>query len=166
VNESTSYKPEAPLLTAEDIKGMTESVNVHQFNKKAIRHTRSLGDCLGLSTIGVHLVRLEPGNESTQFHFHHCDEEFIYILEGSGVAEIGDEEYRVSAGDFMGFCQASLPHSMHNPNSEDLVYLMGGSRSKVDICDYPRINRRMYRFNGQKKYVDMENLHDVPEIKK
>ena len=156
-------KKPIPLLTAHDIENMDESVNIHQFNDKAIRHTRSLGDSLGLSTIGIHLVRLEQGYESTQFHFHHCDEEFIYILSGSGVAEIGDAEYKVSAGDFMGFCQHSLPHSLCNPNIEDLVYLMGGSRNEIDICDYPRINRRMYRVKGEKRYVDMEHLHDAPE---
>ncbi len=155
-------KRSIPLLTAHDIENMDESVNIHQFNDKAIRHTRSLGDSLGLSTIGVHLVRLEQGYESTQFHFHHCDEEFIYILSGSGVAEIGDAEYKVSAGDFMGFCQQSLPHSLRNPNVEDLVYLMGGSRNEIDICDYPRINRRMYRVKGEKRYVDLDHLHDVP----
>ena len=56
-----------------------------------MRHTRSLGDQLGLTDLGVHLVRVEPGHDSTQFHFHHQDEEFLYILEGSGIAEIGDE---------------------------------------------------------------------------
>ena len=144
---------------------MDESINIHHFNDNAIRHTRSLGDSLGLTTIGVHLVRLEKGHESTQLHFHHCDEEFIYILSGSGVAELGDREYQVSAGDFMGFRQRSLPHSLLNPNSEDLVYLMGGSRCEIDICDYPRIRRRMYRVRGEKKYLDLEHLHDIPRKK-
>ena len=164
MNEKSSKKP-LPLLTAHDIGNMPESVNIHQFNDNAVRHSRSLGDHLGLSTIGIHLVRLEQGHESTQFHFHHCDEEFIYILSGSGVAEIGDVEYEISVGDFMGFCQQSLPHSLRNPNSEDLVYLMGGSRSEIDICDYPRINRRLYRVKGKKEYVDMEHLHNVPDKK-
>ena len=154
-----------PLLTASDIEKMDEAINIHQFNDKAVRHTRSLGDHLGLSTIGIHLVRLEQGFESTQFHFHHCDEEFIYILSGSGIAEIGDEEYKISTGDFMGFCQQSLPHSLRNPNSSDLVYLMGGSRNEIDVCDYPRINRRMYRVKGEKSYVDLEHLHHVHEKK-
>jgi len=154
-----------PLLRALDIESMTESVNVHQFNNKAIRHTRSLGDKLGLSTLGFHLVRLKAGDESTEFHLHHMDEEFVYILSGSGVAEIGDEFHEVGAGDFMGFRQGSLPHTMRNPNDEDLVYIMGGTRSDFDICDYPRLNRRMYRVDGIKKYVAMDDLHDVQQTK-
>ena len=66
-----------PLLKAAAIATMEESRNVHPFNEKAIRHTRSIGDLLGLSQIGIHLVRLESGNESTQFHFHHCDSLYL-----------------------------------------------------------------------------------------
>jgi uncharacterized cupin superfamily protein len=161
-----SQSNKTPLLKASEIEGLKEFINIHQFNDKAIRHTRSLGDDTGLTTLGVHLVRLEQGNESTQFHSHQCDEEFIYILSGSGVAEIGDGEYEVGAGDFMGFGKNSAPHNMRNPNKEDLVYLMGGNRSEIDVCDYPRINRRMYRVRGSKEYVDLENLHNVPSSKK
>ena len=150
-----------PSLTAKDIREMDEVPNRHQFNDKAIRHTRSLTDRLGLSDLGVHLVRVEPGHDSTQFHFHHQDEEFLYILEGTGIAELGDEQVRVGAGDFLAFAKHSLPHNLHNDSDADLVYLMGGTRSDIDICDYPRINRRMYREHGTKTYTDMDDLHDV-----
>ena len=154
-----------PLLAAKDIAALPEKVNVHQFNANAIRHTRSLGDLLGLTDIGIHLVRLEQGNASTQFHFHHIDEEFVYILSGRGIAEIGNDRHEIGPGDFMGFRRESLPHSMSNPHAEDLVYLMGGNRNAIDICDYPRIGRRMYRVDGIKQYVDLENLHDVGKPK-
>ncbi|MBO6554996.1 MAG: cupin domain-containing protein [Pseudomonadales bacterium] len=150
-----------PLLTAKDIGEMNEVPNRHQFNDNAIRHTRSLTDQLGLSDLGVHLVRVEPGHDSTQFHFHHQDEEFLYILEGTGIAELGDEQVRVAAGDFLAFAKHSLPHNLHNDSDADLVYLMGGTRSNIDICDYPRINRRMYREDGTKTFSDMDDLHDV-----
>ncbi|MCB1645490.1 MAG: cupin domain-containing protein, partial [Pseudomonadales bacterium] len=114
-----------PLLKAAAIAALPETVNVHQFNANAIRHTRSLGDLLGLEKIGIHLVRVETGHDSTQFHTHHCDEEFLYILSGRGIAEIGNESVAVTAGDFMGFSTHSLPHNLHNPYPEDLVYLMG-----------------------------------------
>ena len=150
-----------PLLTAGQIENLPETAHQHQFNDNAVRHTRSIGDLLGLSDIGVHLVRLETGHDSTQFHFHHVDEEFIYILSGRGIAEIGDEAHEVGPGDFMGFTSFSLPHNMRNPFDEDLVYLMGGTRSTIDVCDYPRIRRRMYREHGVKQYVELEDLHEV-----
>lgn len=151
-----------PLLTAEQIGNLDETTRRHQFNDNAVRHTRALTDALGLQHIGVHLVRLEKGHDSTQFHFHHTDEEFIYILSGRGIAEIGDDRREIAAGDFMAFGQHSLPHGMHNPFDEDLVYLMGGSRNPIDVCDYPRIGLRMYREHGVKQYVELEHLHEVP----
>ena len=154
-------KPPHPLLSAQDISGLDETVNTHQFNPNAVRHTRSLGDLVGLSHIGVHLVRLEPGHDSTQFHTHHCDEEFLYILSGRGIAEIGDSRHEVGPGDFMGFTVDSLAHNLSNPYAEDLVYLMSGERNKIDICDYPRIKRRMLRVDGKKQYTEWDDIHDV-----
>ncbi|MBT7173673.1 MAG: cupin, partial [Gammaproteobacteria bacterium] len=58
-----------PLLTAKAISETGEVKHVHQFNTNAIRHTRSIGDILGLEHLGVHLVRIAPGNDTTQFHF-------------------------------------------------------------------------------------------------
>jgi uncharacterized cupin superfamily protein len=150
-----------PLLRAKNIAELPEAVRVHQFNENGIRNTRSIGDLLGLTTLGVHLVRVEPGHDSTQFHTHHEDEEFLFILSGNGVAEIGDEKYEIGAGDFMAFGKHSLPHSLHNSSSEDLIYLMGGTRSDIDVCDYPRIGRRMYRIHGEKQFVEISQLRDV-----
>jgi len=150
-----------PLIDAATIEALEETKHVHQFNDNAIRHTRSLGDIVGMTQLGVHLVRLESGFESTQYHSHQCDEEFLYIISGHGIAEIGDAEHEVGAGDFMGFTKNSPAHSLRNPYTEDLVYLMSGERNRIDICDYPRIQRRMYRVDGKKQYVDLENLHDV-----
>ena len=40
---------------------------------------------------GERVVRLTPGKDSTTHHYHDADEEFIYVLEGSGRARIGDQ---------------------------------------------------------------------------
>ena len=154
-----------PLLNAKDIEAMEETVRVHQFNDNGIRHTKSIGDALGLTTLGIHLVRVEPGHDSTQFHCHHEDEEFLYILSGKGLADIGDEQIEIEAGDFMAFKKHSLPHSLHNSSDQDLVYLMGGTRSDIDVCDYPRIGRRMYRIHGEKQFVEISQLRDVDSQK-
>jgi uncharacterized cupin superfamily protein len=145
-----------PLLTAAAIAALPESTFVHPLNPKAIRHGRSLGDAVGFEHIGVHLVRVEPGHDSTQYHVHQAEEEFIYILSGRGLAEIGDETLEVGPGDFMGFAAGGLAHSLSNPFENDLVYLVGGMRLEFDICDYPRVNTRLYRRGDQREYVDLE----------
>ncbi|PZV09993.1 MAG: cupin [Leptolyngbya sp.] len=144
-----------PLLTAEAIAALPESTFVHPLNPKAIRHGRSLGDAVGFEHIGVHLVRVKPGHDSTQCHVHQAEEEFIYILSGQGLATIGDETVEVGPGDFMGFAAGGLAHGLTNPFTEDLVYLVGGMRLEFDICDYPKVNTRMYRRGDQRDYVDL-----------
>ncbi|MBD2106986.1 cupin domain-containing protein [Nodosilinea sp. FACHB-13] len=144
-----------PLLTADAIAALPESTFVHPLNPRAIRHGRSLGDAVGFEHIGVHLVRVEPGHDSTQYHVHQAEEEFIYILSGRGLAEIGDETMEVGPGDFMGFAAGGLAHGLSNPFTEDLVYLVGGMRLEFDICDYPKVNTRLYRRGDQRDYVDL-----------
>ncbi len=154
MTDQTSRKP--ALLRAADIAAMPEKKFVHALNARAIRYTKSLGDAAGLQTLGVHLVRVRPGDDSTVYHYHHQDEEWVYILSGRGVAEIGDRTVDVGPGDFMGFVAGSESHLMRNPNSEDLVYLVGGNRWPVDVCDYPRIAKRRYRVDGENQYVDLD----------
>lgn len=146
------------LLTAKNIRDQEEKRFVHPLNPKAVRHGKSLGDLTGLQNIGVHQVRLEPGDESTQYHFHYQEEEFVYILSGKGTLEVGDESYEVGPGDFMGFPAPSPPHVMTNTFEVDLVYLMGGQRLPYDVTDYPRIKKRLYRQDGEKKLVDFDQL--------
>ena len=150
-----------PLLRAAEIQAIPEEARVHALDPTSVRHTRSLGDAVGLATIGVHLVRLKSGKTSSVYHFHHHDEEWIYILSGRGMAEIGDEKSEVGPGDFMGFVAGSLPHSLTNPNPEDLVYLVGGNRLPFDVCDYPRIRKRRYRVNGKSEFVSWESLEEA-----
>jgi uncharacterized cupin superfamily protein len=151
-----------PLLTSKDIEALPEEARIHALDPASVRHTRSLGDAAGLGTIGIHLVRLEQGRTSSVHHFHHHDEEWLYVLSGRGVAEIGDEKFNVGAGDFMGFVAGSLPHSLVNPNAEDLVYLVGGNRLPFDVCDYPRIRMRRYRTKGVNEYVSWDALQKQP----
>ena len=151
------------LLRARDVQALPEEARKHNLNPALIRHTRSLGDAVGLETIGVHLVRLENGDTSSVHHYHHQDEEWIYVLSRRGIAEIGDEKHEVATGDFMGFVAGSQPHSLHNPNQEYLVYLVGGNRWSFDVCDYPRMGKRRYRINGKSFYVDADVLEKAGE---
>ncbi len=159
-----SAKP--ALLPDARIRSLKENKFVHFLNPGAIRYTRSLGDATGLQSLGVHLVRLQTGDASTEFHFHHQDEEWVYILSGRGIAEIGNKKYSIGAGDFMGFVAGSEPHAMRNPNKRDLVYLVGGNRWPMDVCDYPRIGKRRYRENGDNVYLDLSALTAVKRVRK
>jgi uncharacterized cupin superfamily protein len=148
------------LLSAAEIAALPELRRQHPLNTNGVRMTRTLGVPAGLTRIGLHLVRLEPGRESTQHHFHDADEEFIYILSGHGVACIGEERFDVGPGDFMGFPAPSPAHSLENPYDQDLIYLMGGERNPVDLVHYPRIGRTLIKSHGTRRWVDGADLHE------
>ena len=153
--------PKDYILTKSDIDAIPETKHVHQFNENAIRHTVSLSDIVGLNAFGLHLVRVEPGDETTQHHYHEESDEFIYVLSGELSLRYGDERYPLSAGDFVGFPAHGAAHSMRNDSDSDATYLMGGSRPPIDICNYPDINRKMYTIHGKKEFVDLEDLGKV-----
>jgi uncharacterized cupin superfamily protein len=154
----TTKKPPFPLLKASVIESMQEIRRVHRLNPRAVRNGKSLGDAVGMTDMGIHLVRIKSGDETTEFHTHYCEEEFLFILSGRGVAEIGKRKLKVGAGDFMGFTAGSLPHAMSNPHKEDLVYLMGGTRRPIDVSDYPRVGIRAYRFAGKRNTVKFKDI--------
>jgi len=83
--------------------------------------SRPLGDVVGLSKIGIHLVRIEPGDETTQYHNHECSDEFVYILSGSASLELDESFYNLEAGDFVGFPANGSAHSMTNSGDCDPV---------------------------------------------
>lgn len=150
------------LLRSQDIAALPVQRVQHQFNDNALRLTRSLSTLVGMQRLGLHLVTLEPGRDSTTHHYHDADEEFILILTGTGIAKIGADVFDIGPGDFMGFPAPSPAHSLHNNSDTDLVYLMGGECAAVDVVHYPDIARSMVKSHGNRRYSDWTDIHDVP----
>lgn len=147
------------LIRAAEINALPEQRHVHQFNDRAVRMTRTLGTLASLERIGIHLVRLPPGHDSTQLHSHSADEEFIYILEGRAIAEISDLQSEVGPGDFIGLPVPSPAHNLHNSFDEDCCYLVGGERNPLDVVDYPRIRRSMLKH--PRRWVDWDDFNEI-----
>ena len=118
----------------------------HPWNPNSEASGTRLSSLVGLSRVGVNRIRVPAGTESFVFHSHHREEEWVYVLSGRGVMEIGDEEMEVAAGDFVGFPAPQVAHHLRNPSDdEDLVYLVGGEVLDVDVADFPRLGKRMVR---------------------
>lgn len=109
--------------------------------------------------VAVHRVRLAAGRESTVLHSHLASSEWIYILKGEvtlvlartivndpeeltpGPAEsVVYDEAILKAGDFAGFpagpSAERWAHTLRAGNDE-VEYLLGGDRKKVDVITYP-----------------------------
>jgi uncharacterized cupin superfamily protein len=132
------------LLRAREIAEQ-EATFSHPWNPNSSITGTQMSRLVGLKRVGVSLAKIPPGKESFIYHAHDREEEWIYIISGRGIAEIDDEEFEVSAGDFMGFPTPSVAHHLRNPFDEELVYLMGGENLDVEIADFPRLGKRMLR---------------------
>ncbi|MBD2365318.1 cupin domain-containing protein [Anabaena minutissima FACHB-250] len=148
--------PKPSLLKASDIAAISEFEFHHPLNSNSEVYLRSLSRATNLNRIGVTLARIPPGKESFIYHAHSNEEEWIYILSGRGIAEIGDAEYEVAPGDFMGFGLPQEAHHLCNPFDEELVYLVGGEKVPLDIGVFPRHGKRAIR-DGDKAYLVEES---------
>lgn len=131
-------------LSGNEIDAMPEAHIRHPWNPKSDVYLKRLSAIAGLSRLSLSIARVPPGKESFLYHRHERDEEFIFILAGRGRAEIGDETLDVGPGDFMGFPAPGGPaHHLINSHDEDLVYLMGGESSGLDVGVFPKEGRRL-----------------------
>jgi uncharacterized cupin superfamily protein len=116
----------------------------HPWNPNSDVTVKPLSGVAGLARVVLSLSRVPPGKESFLYHSHEREEEFLYILSGHGRAEIDGKFYEVGPGDFMGFTAPGPAHHLVNTSaSEDLVYLMGGERTNLEIGHFPRLGRKM-----------------------
>lgn len=139
---------ETYLLTAEDIAAMDGLDKTHFLNPGARRVNKSLGDATGLTGLGIHIIEVAPGSETTEYHMHYYEDEAVYILAGTATAEIGDTEHTVKSGDFIGYRKGGLPHTIRNTGQDLLRCLVIGQRLDQDVGDYPRQGKRIYRNEG------------------
>ena len=148
------------ILKAKDIEGMEGERRIHFLNPNADRMRKSLGDAVGLNNIGVHLVYVEPGKDTTEYHKHYYEEECIYVLSGEGTLVIEGEPFPFGKGDFVGFPANTAAHSLKNTGSKTLVCLVMGQRLEQDVADYPNQGKRLYRNSGEWNLVDLDTVVD------
>jgi len=106
------------------------------------RRRWKLGDAAGLTQFGVNLLRLPPGQWSSQRHWHTAEDEFVYVLEGQVVLVTDAGEEVLRPGDCAGF-KAGEPngHHVQNRSGREAVLLEIGSRRPGDDgADYPDID--------------------------
>ena len=141
-------KPYPHIVRSGAIK-QAEGTFSHPWNPHSEITGSHLSQLGGLQRTGVSLARLAPGKESFAYHAHHREEEWIYILSGSGVAHIDGADYALEAGDFVAFPTPSAAHLLANRGEADLVYLMGGENKAHDVADFPTLDRRMVKLDGE-----------------
>ncbi len=109
------------LLKASAIAAMEGRRKSHLVNPNAVRSAKFIGDATGLSNLGVHLMTVLPGHESTEYHRHLYEEQCFYILSGNGTAVIDEQHYDIACGDFLGFAPRRAAHTFINTGDEEVL---------------------------------------------
>lgn len=149
------------LLKREEIENLEGVAKTHFLNKNACRVNKSLGDLTGLTGFGFHLIEVQPGHESTEYHKHYHEDECVYVLEGTAEARVGKERHLVRAGDFLGYRAGGEPHTLRNTGDVVLKCIVVGERREHDVGDYPDLGKRIYRQKGLPwNLVDMQNIEE------
>ena len=147
------------LLRAADIAAKA-GTHSHPWNPKSEIKGVQLARLAGLKRIGVSLATIPPGKESFVYHSHEREEEWLYILSGTGTAEIDGEDYAVGPGDFIGFPAPSVAHHLRNSGNEDLVYLMGGENLDAEIATFPKLGKKMVRVGDKVEIYDLDDAQE------
>jgi len=148
------------VVKAAQINEMEGLAKAHFLNPNARRLNKSLGDLTGLTGLGFHIIEVEPGCETTEYHVHYYEDECVFVLAGEATAVIGEAEHSIGPGDFIGYRKGGLAHSIRNTGRDVLRCIVVGERLAHDVGDYPRQGKRIYRNAGLEW-----NLVDLDAIK-
>ena len=149
-------KPSLNLMRAADIAANAQEFS-HPWNPQSLMRGTQLARGVGLKRTGVNYMRVPAGKESYVYHSHRHEEEWMYVLSGTGIALIDGAEYPIGPGDFMGFPTPSVAHLLRSTGPEDLVYLAGGENRDFEIAEFPTLGRRMVRSGQQVDVYDVDD---------
>ena len=114
--------------------------------------TGDLGKSVGSERIYIHLDTIPPGAFSTTYHSHSCQEEFFYIMSGTGTLRLNDETYPVGPDDFLAKpAGRNIAHSFYNSGEENLCILDIGTVDPEDTCYYPDEQIYLHKSNGERR---------------
>jgi len=121
----------------------------------AERVRQRLGNAGGLVDFGINLMRLPPGNWSSQRHWHSHEDEFVFVLEGELVLVEDGGETVLRTGDCAAFPKGTgNGHHMINRSDAVAVYLEIGSRHPDDVTTCSDIDMMSTNADGRFVHKD------------
>jgi uncharacterized cupin superfamily protein len=107
------------------------------------RSKHALTELLGLTQFGINYTTLEPGAQSSYRHYHVCEDEMIYVLDGEIVLITDDGETVLMPGMAAGF-PAGVPNGHHlvNRSGAQASYLEIGTRNPDEDVTYSDVDLR------------------------
>jgi uncharacterized cupin superfamily protein len=124
--------------------GPRDIVNVGELPLKWLRNgTRfevglsDIDQVLGTTQIGATLHVVPAGKIAWPYHRHHGNDEFFFVLSGSGEYRVGDRRVPIRAGDCIGAPAGGDAHQIINSSDTELRYIAFANHGRADVIDYP-----------------------------
>jgi uncharacterized cupin superfamily protein len=138
---------------AKDVVASSVSGYPEPFRSRVLpREVRRLGDAFGLTAVGVSMVTIFPGKESSMRHTHTHEDELVYMLEGELVLRTNDGEEPFRPGMVIGFRAGDgNAHHLSNRSDRSATFLVISNRHPDDGASYPDIDLAVKLTEG--KYV-------------
>jgi uncharacterized cupin superfamily protein len=115
----------------------------HPFNPMSDMKIGQLSRQAGMKRLGVNLTRIPPGKQSFIPHAHSIEEEFVFVLSGTGEVVLDGVAHPIGVGDFIGFPTDGVVHHFVSLGPDDLVYLTAGEHSPIEVSDLPSIAKTL-----------------------
>ena len=112
--------------------------------------SRAVGAFGGGSHVGVRFEELAPGKSDCPAHYHHLEEEHLYVLEGTLSLRLGDRRYELTAGSYVCFpAGQKLGHALTNNGTTVARYIAIGERNAHEVVVYTDSGRVGVRLTGE-----------------
>ncbi len=127
------------------------------------RSSLRLGEAGGLTQFGVNLVMLEPGAMSSLRHWHHNEDEFVWVVEGECTLVQDAGETVLRPGDCAAF-PAGDPDGHHFLNRTDRVakFLVVGTRAPQETAVYSDVDMMVHLSPGAKGRAEFTHKDGTP----
>lgn len=103
----------------------------------------SLGRKLGLTRLGIHHVRLPPGQRTSYPHAESAEEEFVFVIDGRPDAWIDGALHALGPGDSVAFpAGTGICHTFLNNTHDEVRLMVVGEKRKPE-------NRGRYPLNPE-----------------
>ena len=118
------------------------------------RTSLRLGEGGGLTQFGVNLVTLVPGAMSSLRHWHHHEDEFVWIVEGECVMVQDAGETVMRAGDCAAFPAGSTDgHHFFNRTDRTARFLVVGTRAAREVGVYSDLDMMVETDSGRAHFM-------------
>lgn len=98
-----------------------------------------IGPRIGAQKLGYNITAVPPGKRAFPLHNHHVNEEMVFVLQGTGEIQFGENTYPIRAGDVIALPPGGkeTAHQITNTGADELRYFAVSTKLSPEICDYP-----------------------------